>query len=734
MSYHVYPVIKTEPVCQDYCVTINGKAAQTSTARVSAVPHNRRWPGHQRVLSQSEAIQFLSLSTDEPLHFEITPSAPFEEVKIRPRSLGIKPEITADGKILFTLERPAYFTVEAYGRSRALHIFADPTEEYDDLRSENDVIYFGPGEHDAGLIELTNNQTLFIDEGAVVYASVRASDAENIKILGRGILDNSKNREVILFEANTEGNTQAINNAYRRHTVELEYCKNIVIDGITIRDSLVYNIRPVACENIKISHVKIIGCWRYNSDGIDMHNCVGVHIHDCFIRTFDDSICVKGFDFYDKGDVEAATRAAMVHGGRVWDVFKNVLVQRCVIWNDWGKALEIGAETKAEEIHTVTFRDCDIIHLAGYALDCMNVDYADVHDITFRDINIEADEIIPEPKIQESDAELYENKNPRYMPHTICVEVVCHPEYSAGSNRRGKNRNILFKNIHVLGDKQPRLYFAGYDDDHKSENITIENLYLEDKLITELDKENFHIGSYTENIRLIGNDYSQLRKNDVCALNQLEDSDVVRFENPYGQGIRVMFVGNSITLHGIRPKLGWYNECGMAASAPKCDYVHIVENKIKAQHPDAAFCICQVSGWESAYKTGSEHLSLYERAHDFEADIIVLRFAENVSLDGYDSEAFKRELDRLVCYLDGGKGAKKIITTSFWRHPADTDILAYAKEKGIPSVELGDLGDDETMKAIGLFEHNGVANHPGDLGMAAIAKRITDTLISEKYI
>ena len=39
-------------------------------------------------------------------------------------------------------------------------------------------------------------------------------------------------------------------------------------------------------------------------------------------------------------------------------------------------------------------------------------------------------------------------------------------------------------------------------------------------------------------------------------------------------------------------------------------------------------------------------------------------------------------------------------------------------------VELGDLGEDSTMRADGLFEHKGVAMHPGDRGMAAIAKRI----------
>ena len=446
-------------------------------------------------------IQFLSLSSDDPLSFEIIPSMPFENVKIHPQSLGIVPRIE-NGIIKFTLDKPAYFTVEPYGRNHALHIFTDPISEYNVDKASPDVLYFGAGEHDVGLIELTDNQTLFIDEGAVVYACIRAIDAENIKILGRGILDNSKNKEKILFEANEENNRAAVNNAIREHTVQLEYCTNVEIDGITIRDSLVYNIRPIGCENLRIKNVKIIGCWRYNSDGIDMHNCVNVHISNSFIRTFDDAICVKGFDCFYEGDVEAAVHAAMYRNGKAYDVFKNVLVENCVIWNDWGKCLEIGAETRAEEICNITFRNCDLIHLTGTALDCMNVDYADVHDITFSDINIEADEIIPKPLIQKNDAERYINTDAQYMPTTACAEVVYHHEYSAGGGRRGKNRDIRFENIHVLSDKLPQFFFQGYDKSHKTENILISNFYLNGEQIKELPKSNWHIGEFAENIWL----------------------------------------------------------------------------------------------------------------------------------------------------------------------------------------------------------------------------------------
>ena len=470
-----------------YKVKINGNEVKTEKARVSAMPFNRRWPGHQRSMDQSEVIDFVLYEGEGTFEFEIKPETKSNNVVIRPASLNITPEVSDDGIIRFTLDKPSYFTVEPYGRQNALHVFVDYPEEYNINKEDENVLYFGEGEHNVGMINLKSNQTLFIDKGAIVYACVHAVHADNIKIIGRGILDNSRNKEQILFEANEEYNSTAVQNVKRLHTIQPEYCNNIEIEGITIRDSLVYNIRPIGCENLNIKNVKVIGCWRYNSDGIDMHNCINVNIENCFLRTFDDSICIKGLDCYFAKKVDEAVNAAMYQKGKSYDTFRNVRIRNCVIWNDWGKSLEIGAETKAEEICDIVFENCDIIHVTGAVLDCMNVDYANVHNVIYRNINIEYDDIIPQPLIQRTDAQEYEMIDTEYSPHLIRIEVCFHHEYSAGSQKRGKNQNMLFENIRLYGRHTPKLYFSGYAEDADTSDITIKSLYLNDKLLTKAD-------------------------------------------------------------------------------------------------------------------------------------------------------------------------------------------------------------------------------------------------------
>lgn len=220
----------------------------------------------------------------------------------------------------------------------------------------------------------------------------------------------------------------------------------------------------------------------------------------------------------------------------------------------------------------------------------------------------------------------------------------------------------------------------------------------------------------------------RIAENTVKAKNQVTKSKFVTFEGEAAGGRRVLFVGNSITLHGKKPDIGWERCCGMAASSREKDYVHLLIRRIREKEPEAGFCICQAAEWERFYKRGEEKLPLYKQARDFQADIIIMRVIENCKTEDFDGEAFEREYERLMDFFTDKREVQLILTTSFWHHTGDEVIRRVAAKRAAALVELGDLGEEECMKAIGLYEHKGVASHPGDLGMQMIADRIYSRL------
>ncbi len=496
----VYPISLGEAQSSAWRVFVDGEAAPVRMARVSAWPINRRWPGHQRSVEETEIAGFVQFETDGPAEIRVTPRRLGQSVTVRPLSRGVTPRVEG-GDILFTLPGPGQYTLEMDGSHRALHLFADPVTSFPVDPKDPSVIYFSRGVHTPGAIRLASGQTLYLDEGALVYGRIEATDAHDIRILGHGILDGSRNTEEILSEMGTEQQEAyekgwAVPNALRRHTVELSYCDRVETRGITIRDSLVYNIRPVCCRGLTIDDVKIIGSWRYNSDGIDMHNCQDVVIRNCFVRTFDDSICVKGFDYtQDESD--------MLHGGVLYDTFQNVLVENCVIWCDWGRSLEFGAETRARDISRVTFRRCDLIHNAHIAMDVQNVDYAHIHDVLFEDIRVEYEPVTQRPRLQTADWDYFEEDPASdYLPALMGCHVLYIPEYSAGGSRRGVNSRITFRRIHVTAPAMPPSAFTGYDPDHMSHHILIDGLTLNGHPVTTLSAARVTANEYTSDIQI----------------------------------------------------------------------------------------------------------------------------------------------------------------------------------------------------------------------------------------
>ena len=129
------------------------------------------------------------------------------------------------------------------------------------------------------------------------------------------------------------------------------------------------------------------------------------------------------------------------------------------------------------------------------------MDYADVHDVTFRRIRVEMDEVIPPPRYQYLDREPYGEVTPGYVPQVVRSDVLFHHEYSAGGSRRGKNRNLLFEDIHICGDVCPAFGFSGYSDDFGCSDIVIRNVYVNGKLAVEPSEYSLHIGEHCRNIR-----------------------------------------------------------------------------------------------------------------------------------------------------------------------------------------------------------------------------------------
>lgn len=218
--------------------------------------------------------------------------------------------------------------------------------------------------------------------------------------------------------------------------------------------------------------------------------------------------------------------------------------------------------------------------------------------------------------------------------------------------------------------------------------------------------------------------------NNVSAENQLADTAKTKYHIVSGEKKRIAMIGNSITLHGIKEDIGWHGEWGMAASCKEKDYCHLIIHDYRKDHPDTSFMICQAADWEINFDISCDEYPEQLRAVlNFAPDIVVLRLGENCRREYCEEHDFDHSFMQLCEYL-GKNGAKLIITNSFWYSPWTDEGIKKATQKcdGL-YVELSDLGDMDEMKAIGLFEHSGVAAHPGDKGMRAIADRILEALL-----
>ena len=472
-----------EPISTDFRLTVNSQEIPVYTCRISAYPFNRPWPGKQRDIDQTEVASFVSLVSDgeSDVDIEVITDRQYERVHIKPYSENIAYEASGDS-IKFTLCKTGTYVLWLDTYHRPLYIILSKPIE---APSPEDVTYyFGAGVHFAGKITLKSGESVYIDKDALVFGGFYAENAENIRIFGGGLIDGGTEERV----------TGSCYGPYTNGHFKFYDCRNIRIEGVIMRNSAIWCVNIFHCEDVVLDGIKVIGQWRYNTDGIDIVNSKRVTVKNSFIHSFDDTISIKGIDRYALTDNE------------------DITVEDSTLWCDWGKPCEIGVETACRRYSRITFRRINVLRGGNAVLDVNNGDCAEIDHVTFEDINVDYNACDTIEVFQSSDEQKYDAFNTVMIPHLIWIGNRNFRKYESVSMRnippghgvgldltgirRAMNRDIVVRNVNVYYDERiPKvggkynapIRVASIYPDIIHDNILISNITINGKRLTEAD-------------------------------------------------------------------------------------------------------------------------------------------------------------------------------------------------------------------------------------------------------
>lgn len=388
-----------------------------------------------------------------------------DKTVIRPLSKGVAARKINDNTVEFSLAKAEYLSVEFNGdRQHNLHLFANaPLSESHtpdeagaiDWRGKNaqdvfvrnaSLIYFAPGVHQpkdlpGGDIRIPSNCTVYLAQGAVVKARLIVDHAENVRIIGHGIID------------------------HPLRGVEITFSKNVTVDGLTFLNPQHYTVFGGQSDSITIRNIKSFSARSW-SDGIDLMCCSNVKIEHVFLRTSDDCLALYN------------------HRWWYWGGSSHFDVSDATLWPDVAHPVNIGSHgddrsATGETLHDVRIHDCDILYAkTNSALNFSCGDKNHIRNVTLDDIRIE-----------EMDSTAL-----------IGMRVV----YGATYNRAPGNsiRDVRFRNIQYLGDagQLKPSFIRNYDERHGVSDISIENVTVNGKPFTKNDMD---IGQGVKNITVV---------------------------------------------------------------------------------------------------------------------------------------------------------------------------------------------------------------------------------------
>ncbi len=237
------------------------------------------------------------------------------------------------------------------------------------------VFYTGP-------ITLKSNVNLYLEEGAVLKFTTEAKyyfpavptrwegidcinaqpliyayGAKNIALTGKGTVDGNASTKdwwakgghesygyqdgmvsqrtgrpkLLQYEQNNvpiEQRVMTEEDGLRPQLINFYNCKNILIEGVTLRNSPFWVIHPLFCDQMVVRNVAIYSHGQ-NSDGCDPESSTNVLIEGCTFDTGDDCIAIK---------------SGRNNDGRKWNKpSENIVVRNCTMKDGHGGVV-IGSE------------------------------------------------------------------------------------------------------------------------------------------------------------------------------------------------------------------------------------------------------------------------------------------------------------------------------------------------------------------------------------------------------
>ncbi len=223
------------------------------------------------------------------------------------------------------------------------------------------TVYLPPGRFLSGTIYMKTGVTLHLDSGCTLLGSTNLKDFPPTVPAFRSYTDNYTDKSLIYGEkleriaitgrGVLDSQGAAFKGPYkvRPYMIRFIECRDVVVEGVTIKNSPMWVQHYLACDDVRISGITVKSHVNANNDGIDIDSCRRVTIAGCNVDSGDDAIVLKSCsarpcqDVVVSGCVLRSTCNALKMGTESNGGFQNIVLTGCAIYDTRlaGVALEI---------------------------------------------------------------------------------------------------------------------------------------------------------------------------------------------------------------------------------------------------------------------------------------------------------------------------------------------------------------------------------------------------------